>query len=220
MKKQKSLSTRLTAKIHIGAKELGIPRDDGNDADGTLSTYHKLLFNLTGKASTADMTNKEKQAVLDYMRASGFRGITKKPVADYPGKPHNLDRKPRLWKIEAQLADMGLPWSYAETIAKNITGGKGRSQGGSGGQENPGVDRLAWVTRTDHLDGVIAALHVEQEKRSLLAGIDEMLMHLGKTREDLGRQRENWHRHRPTLRAILAQLKSEYDDQEASARAI
>ena len=217
---KKTYSQRLTAKIHIGVKELQIPNDDGDDATGQLSTYKKMLKQLTGKTSTLDMSDKEKSMVLNHLRNSGFVAKKKTRVATYPGTPHNIDRKPRLWKIEALLTDMSLPWSYADAIAKNITGGKGASQGGSGREDAPGVDCLAWVKNAADLDAIIAALHVEQQKRNLLARVDHLLNQLGRSRDDLPPLRTNWQRHRPTLRVIIEQLGDELTKREAASRAV
>ncbi|PND33757.1 regulatory protein GemA, partial [Achromobacter pulmonis] len=101
-----------------------------------------------------------------------------------------------LQKIEAYLADMKLPWSYADTIARQQTG----------------IERVAWLRKQEDLRGVIAALHVEQGKRGLLETLDERLAALGMTREGLAEQRTlrvGWMRHRPTLRRLIADLAGE-----------
>jgi len=83
-----------------------------------------------------------------------------------------------------------LPWSYADAIAK----------------QQAGVERVAWLRKADDLTGVIGALHVEQEKRGLLASLDDILERAGIAREQLTEQytlRRNWTRHRATLRSLI-----------------
>ena len=60
-------------------------------------------------------------------------------------------------KIEAQLASMGLPWSYADAMAKQMFG----------------IERCAWVQKPQKLKALISALHNEQEKQHLLALVKE-----------------------------------------------
>lgn len=101
-----------------------------------------------GKDSLSAMTLPELDTVLDHVNGlTGYRGTR--------GKPHNFDRKPYQAKIEALLADMALPWSYAEAIAWRITGGK----------KPEAIQRLAWVSDADHFRGIIAALSREHKKR-------------------------------------------------------
>lgn len=70
--------------------------------------------------------------------------------------PATLGNGPYLQKIEALLADMELPWSYAEAIAENITGGK----------KPTAIKRLQWVRDWQHLRGIVAALHARRRKAS------------------------------------------------------
>ncbi|MBN0098998.1 regulatory protein GemA, partial [Pseudomonas aeruginosa] len=65
--------------------------------------------------------------------------------------------------IEAQLAEMKLPWSYADKIAKQMFG----------------VAKVAWLKKPDQLTAILAALHVEQEKRYLLAEVGRLCQGLG-----------------------------------------
>jgi len=83
--------------IHVAARELGLDDD----------TRRELQFRVTGKASLKDMTEAERTAVLDALKAQGF-----KPSAG--AKPH---RKPAsrgdvrylhvLWRLlaEAKVVD-------------------------------------------------------------------------------------------------------------------
>jgi hypothetical protein len=105
---------------------------------------------------------------------------------------------------------MGLSWAYADGIARNITGGKGAPERG----QDPGVERLAWVRQPRHWVGIIAALHVEQEKRGLLAQVDELLLRLGRSRADVDVMvpadfRGRWQRSRAWLRRIIDRLSDQ-----------
>lgn len=52
-----------TAAIHVAKKQLGLDDD----------TYRAALVHVTGKSSSADMTELERQKVLEHFRQSGFR---------------------------------------------------------------------------------------------------------------------------------------------------
>lgn len=171
------------AAIHAARRDLGL------DEDG----YRLMLREVAGVASAKDLDTDGRRKVLDHLRSVGWEKRPRKRVAQYPGTPHNIDREQMLQKIEAQLTDMGLPWSYADAITKQQTG----------------VERVAWLRKADDLTGVVGALHVEQEKRGLLATLDELLERAGLTRDELADEqklRRNWTRHRPTLRAMVDRL--------------
>ena len=181
----KDQRTKQLAAIHAAKRDLGLDDD----------AYRLMLRHVAGVDSAADLDAAGRRKVVDHMRKSGWSRRPRKRVAEHPGVPHNIDRDEMIQKIGAQLADMKLPWSYADAIAKQQTG----------------IDRLSWVQDRDDLKGIIAALHVEQEKRQLLAQVDRLLAETGQTRDDLQarcRLRKNWTRHRPTLRAMVDQLNS------------
>lgn len=142
--------------IHAACRKLGM--DD--------TERKEMQLQLVGKDSLSAMTLDELDTVLDHLN----RG---RPA--YPGRPATVDRVPLLTKIEALLADMGLPWSYADRIGENVTGGK---------RDPAAIQRLAWIKRDDHLVAIVAALdkrHRKQvtEARAVLAqalearGIDD-----------------------------------------------
>ena len=101
---------RLLAKIHIGKKELGMDDD----------MYRDALWTVTRVRSAKQLDTFGLQKMLNYMKGCGFK--VKKPVAakNYPGRPHNTDAVPQLGKIEALLADMNLPWAYADSVANQM----------------------------------------------------------------------------------------------------
>lgn len=150
------------ATIKIATKQLGM--DD--------ATYRNMLANVAnGKTSSTELSWAERKAVIDHLVA---KGAVIKRSPKRKGAPNTLDRNASYQKIEALLASMGLPWSYADAIAENITGGK-----------SGGIPRLGWVKDGKHLTAIIAALTYEQEKRCLLAQVDELLQAAGRTRADV-----------------------------------
>lgn len=128
------------------------------DFDDT--AYRALLRRVAGVNSSKDIFSIEHaDAVISAMRKLGFPSLAK------VGKPPaRLENEPYFKKIEAMLADMQLPWAYAEKIAENITGGK----------KPEAIKRLAWVREAKHLVGIVAALHGEKKKR-----LDKVLADLG-----------------------------------------
>lgn len=101
--------TALLAKIHIGKKELRL--DD--------ETYRDVLWRVTGKRSAKELSNDELRRVLTDMSAKGFVPKRKKAyqTPDVIAKKRSL-----IGKIEAMLADMNLPWSYADGMANTMFG--------------------------------------------------------------------------------------------------
>ncbi|NWO05547.1 MAG: regulatory protein GemA [Alteromonadaceae bacterium] len=172
---------KVTAQIHIARKQLALDED----------TYRLAIATATGgKRSCADCTVAELYQVLQHMKDRGFKARPRKRVAQHPGTPHNLNREPQLQKIEALLAELKAPWSYADAIAKR----------------QYGVERTAWLRTVDQYRGVIAALDVELEKRSKLSALEQQLSEHGLTLDDVETQfpniRKGWRRHRQTLERL------------------
>lgn len=186
-----TLRRQKLAAIHVAKAQLAMADD----------TYRELLARVSaahGKAcsSAKDLTADQAFAVLDELRRLGAKrpavvtpkGRTK--PGSYPGKPANFDDLPaEIAKIEALLADLKLTWSYADAIAKRMHG----------------IDRVAWCTKREQLVSIIAALHVEQEKRDLLAGIKEQAEKIGTTLDALAvrfKLSPGWQRRRATLKSV------------------
>ena len=192
---------RLKAKcraIHVARRQLQL--DD--------SSYRALLQRAASVKSSTELNSLAKaDSVLDALSKLGFTHkpkIKAKP-GQHPGTPKNIDRSLMLQKVEALLADMELPWAYADSIAKRQT------------KQAGGIERLAWVP-TAALVGVIAALHNQKKKR-----LQEAMDTLGKAltarglngewarqqAEDMGRlmQPWPWYECLETLRLIAARLK-------------
>lgn len=182
------------AAIHVAKSQLKLDDD----------TYRALIERVsalvsddgTSVRSSADLSARGLNAVLDEMRRLGAdkptaqypRGRAK--PAHYPGTPHNIDELPaEISKIEALLSDLQLSWAYADGIAKRMHG----------------IDRVAWCTKREQLVSIIAALHVEQEKRQLLTSITEQCARTGRTLDQLAASMNlanGWQRRRSTLKAV------------------
>jgi phage gp16-like protein len=139
--------------IHIGAGKLFKDEESRRD----WQEQH------TGKRSCSKMTDRELEQLVRVLRDA--KAITKRSPKRAGRKPVNPS--PYMKKIEALLADMGLSWQYAESIAFRITGGNGEKTLG-----RPGMQRLEWVHERKHFEAIIAALEAEQKKRHLLADIE------------------------------------------------
>ena len=179
--------------VHMGARKL-FPEDEDRRA------WQKTR---TGHASCKDMSDRQLDSLVGELRQKG--AIENRPPRRAGRVPFN--RSPYMRKIEAQLADMKLPWSYAEALAWRITGGKGLKP-----HSQPGVERLEWVRSETHFRAIIAALHVEQKKRGTMQFITEMLRDLGLDFDyvdDLLPAKlrgVKWQRHLPTLEAVAEHL--------------
>lgn len=179
----KNARTRDLAAIHVAKRDLALDDD----------IYRDMLESWTGKRSSADLNARERGMVLSNLGKLGVQRQPRQQVGSHPGKPNNLDSTPMLQKIEAQLADMQLPWSYADAIAKRQFS----------------IERVGWLKRREHFEAVIAALHVEQEKRSLWAGVEREMLRLSITEADIERDyrpRKGWKRNRKALEQLLSLL--------------
>lgn len=138
---------RDLAKIHIAIKQLGV--DD--------STYREMLFNIAGVKSAADLNGRGRAAVVRHLRRCGFKTSPKKSrgyksahksaKASGMHKQSSPDRAPLLSKIGAILADLGLPWDYADGMAKHMFR----------------VDKTRWLY-PDQLHKLTAALIYHQKR--------------------------------------------------------
>lgn len=119
--------------IHAGKKALAMDDD----------TYRALLEKLTGKRSAADLDWKQRKAVIDHLRASGYQPATRRTAPEGP--------KGRLIsKIKAQLMSFhpARGDEYADAIARRMFK----------------VERYTWCT-PEQLSKIIAALAYQQNKQ-------------------------------------------------------
>jgi len=187
-----SLSPAVLSKIHIARQQLGM--DD--------HSYRCLLTRVGGVDSAKNLTEQKASLVLKEFERLGW---TPKPSIRAKGKPRNIDKLPdQIKKVEALLADMRLPWAYANAIARQMFR----------------VHQVSWLRKPKQLDAIIAALHVEQEKRLLLADIHRYLDLLGEGKSNreaaLEQLPEGWERQRPILRHLKETLSAAVAAREAS----
>ncbi|MFZ6644444.1 gp16 family protein [Undibacterium sp. TJN25] len=125
------------AQIHIAKLQLALEDD----------AYRDILRQVTGKASSKDLSWQERKVLLDHFKKIGFKprvrsgGRAKPDVA--------TDREKQIKKIEAQLSTAGRPWEYADKLAQRICK----------------VERIEWC---DHsaLASIIAALSYDADRRA------------------------------------------------------
>lgn len=188
------------AAIHVAAKQLKMDRD----------VYRAMVRRVSAesgnripRASSADLDDAQRAAVLDELRRLAGekpRVRTRRGPAKpgtYPGRPHNMRQLPlMIEKIEAQLADMGLSWAYADAIAKHMFG----------------LERVAWCRSEQQLRSIVAALHVEQQKQALDAAVTSLVTELRIPESEFLRLTSslptNWRRNRRTLRAVVNHLQA------------
>jgi phage gp16-like protein len=129
------------AKIHIAKKQLGMDDD----------TYRAMLRSVAGVDSSAALNPVGMAKILAHLERCGF-----KPKAK-PGKRPSVtgNRAGLIGKIEAQLADVGRPWSYAEGMAKRMFK----------------VEKLDWLD-AEQLGKIVAALSYDAKRRDKKAQED------------------------------------------------
>lgn len=114
------------SKIHVAKKDLGM--DD--------ESYRAMLARVAGVTSAKDLNPRQVGLVLREFERLGWK---QKPGR---ARPHAAaDRAKLVGKIEAQLAEAGRPWDYADALAKRLYK----------------VERLEWLDARQ-LGGVVTAL--------------------------------------------------------------
>lgn len=189
-----ALAARRRA-VFAACRQLGLDED----------ARRAMLRAVAGVDSTTKLDMGKAQAVLDHLRKAG--AARPKPVRNvgrHPGDPGRVrvSCDALVGKIEAQLADMGLSWEYARQILRRVSGGW--KQDGQLGKE-----AFAFAEPAD-LKKVVAALAYEQEKRELLARVEEKLVLVQLTKADVRNivpgLRKGWERRPESLRQLLAAL--------------
>lgn len=140
---KEDLRKRQLAQIHIAKKALHL--DD--------ETYRAVLMDVAGVNSSADLSDKGRRDVLARFESRGWKNKQRR------GKSRNTSasKSPRMSKIGALLADMSLPWSYANGIVKQMYG----------------ITRVDWCNE-EQLTGVIAALMDFQAKKHRQKRLEEI----------------------------------------------
>lgn len=136
VRKPASRRSRDLAAIHVCAKALRMDR----------GTYEALLMRTCGVRSSADLDQVGRAKVLAELRRLGA------PESKTKGRPGNINTEPMIRKIEALLAELRAPWSYADGIASRMYG----------------VAFVAWLRKPEQLRAVIAALDARLVKKKQL----------------------------------------------------
>jgi len=98
------------AKIHIAKKALGLDDD----------TYREMLINVAGTTSSAQLDKDGRDKILEHLKQRGYKFHHKSAKASGMHQPASPDRAPLLSLIEALLASLEKPWSYADSIAHHV----------------------------------------------------------------------------------------------------
>ena len=124
--------------IHILKAKLGL----------TDEQYRDVLWSQARVDSAKNLDEHGRRKVVAHLRAH----LNRRDGSRYPARPNNADAAGRgeLRKIEALLADAGLPWSYAEAVMRSQTRGR--------------KERLEFCTARE-LVGILAALERQALKR-------------------------------------------------------
>lgn len=132
---------RELAQIHIAKAQLGMAED----------SYRQMLWTVGRVRSSADLDYGGRKAVLDHLKACGFR--VRAPKAKRPGAwdwVNNAagDRQAMLRKIAVVLKDANREKAYADGIAKQMFG----------------VD-LVEFCKPDQLHRIVSALEFDRRRR-------------------------------------------------------
>lgn len=158
------------------------------------AAYRTMLQSVAGVTSSTQLDLAGANRVLDHINKTTGR------TEQHPGKPGRVrpECAELIAKVEAQLADMKLPWKYGLTILKHN-----------------GADAWGFAT-ADQLRSVIAALTVEQDKRALEAAVLSALAAIGRDAgagltiaAALGAKKPDaWRRNRDLMRRMLRHLQN------------
>lgn len=102
------IDNKKKAVIHVAKAQLGMTDEEYRD-----------LLGSVGVKSSRDLTARGFDKIMSRMEALGFR-TTSTRKRKTRGLP--LSKKAIMSKLEAILLDMGLPWKYADSIAKKRFG--------------------------------------------------------------------------------------------------
>nr|WP_314587063.1 regulatory protein GemA [uncultured Pseudomonas sp.] len=120
------------SKIHIAKKDLAMDDD----------SYRAMLARVAGVTSAKDLNPRQVGLVLREFERLGWKSKPGRP------KPNAAaDRQKLVGKIEAQLAEAGRSWNYADGLAQRLYK----------------VERLEWLD-AKQLGGVITALAKDAQR--------------------------------------------------------
>lgn len=125
------------AMIHLAKKQLALDEDE----------YRNCLREVVGVDSAANLDANGRRKMISWFRIRGFRPVHGSSRPSGMHVPATWERAPQLSKIGAILADLGLPWAYADGIARQMFK----------------VNLVRWLY-PDQLQAVMVALIKKQEK--------------------------------------------------------
>ncbi len=130
------LSRRQKAIIHVAKQRCGL--DD--------ESYRDLLQRVAGVRSASDLDQLDYKQVMAEFARLGFtpRHRSSRAGTEAPA----IDREPQIKKVGALLTEMGLPWAYADGMAKQMFK----------------VAAVNWLD-ADQLQKLIAALNYHLKRR-------------------------------------------------------
>ena len=133
------ISKNQKALLHVARSQLGLSEDE----------YRGMLSSV-GVSSSTELDYQRFDELMNKLRACGFKplGGSKKASGMHSDLPK--EKQPMLSKIEAILADLEMPWVYADRVAKKMFG----------------IDRLRWCT-TDQTWKVLQALIIFQKRKKV-----------------------------------------------------
>lgn len=131
-----SLRRRDLATIHIGAKALGMSRED----------YESMLWSLVRVKSAGELDAHGRRKVISHLKSRGFKPRRKGRSKPAQGR-ELLVRKVRALLINDPAG--ARPDAYADAMAQRMFG----------------VERFEWAT-PDQLRKIIQALEVDKRRRS------------------------------------------------------
>lgn len=103
------ISRGKLAQIHIAKAQLGLTDDE----------YRAILARTVGVNSAKQLTNRNVGYVLAEFRRLGFVPKPAKKAGRKAPRPP-ATRQVVMSKVEALLADAGLPWAYADGMARHM----------------------------------------------------------------------------------------------------
>ncbi len=134
-----SIGKKEKALIHVAKSQLGLSEDE----------YRGMLSSV-GVSSSTELDYQRFDELMNQLRSRGFKplGGSKRVSGMHSDLPK--EKQPMLSKIGAILADLEMPWPYADKVAKKMFG----------------VDRLRWCT-TDQTWKVLQALIIFQKRKKV-----------------------------------------------------
>lgn len=131
------IEKRHIALIHVAKASLGLSEED-----------YRAMLNSIGVTTSKDLNALQFDEIMRRFEAAGFQSINRKGGKKKPPRPVS-SKEALTKKIVAILADTGLPWSYADGIAKKMFG----------------LDSIRFCNETE-LWKVTAALSIYQRRKN------------------------------------------------------